>query len=108
MPIPDSGIYHCQDLCGANKNIKPANGDMKLSIMHVLFNISPEGNTNTELSKKSLVFKQAMSRTLKELDATGLITSTPVNNDKRSSRINLTKDGKKFVTDSSEKLSKVV
>jgi DNA-binding MarR family transcriptional regulator len=92
----------------SHQNIKPANGDMKLSFMPVLFNISLEGNTNTELSKKSLVFKQSMSRTLKELEETGMITSTPIMNDKRSNKIHLTKEGEKFVIDSTEKLSKIV
>ena len=81
---------------------------MKLSFMPVIFNISPEGNTNNELSKKSLVFKQAMSRTLKELEEIGMITSKTINNDKRSNRINLTDDGKEFVTTSNQKLSDLI
>ena len=89
-------------------NIKPEKVDMKLSFMPVIFNISPEGNTNSELSKKSLVFKQAMSRTLKELEEIGMITSKTINNDKRSNRINLTDDGKEFVTTSNQKLSNLI
>ena len=92
----------------SHQNIKPTEGDMKLSLMSVLFNISPEGNTNSELSRKSLVFKQAMSRTLKELEEAGMIISTPINNDKRSNKINLTQEGKKFVVTSTKKLSKIV
>ena len=92
----------------SNQNLKSVNGEMKLSFMPVLFNISPKGNTNTELSKKSLVFKQAMSRTLKELEEAGMIISTPIDNDRRSNKINLTKEGKEFITDSTEKLSKII
>ena len=92
----------------SHKNIKLTNGDMKLSFLPVIFNISPEGNTNGELSKRSLVFKQSMSRTLKELEEIGMITSTPLNNDKRSNKINLTKTGKKFITESNDRLSKIL
>lgn len=92
----------------SHQNIKPTRSDMKLSFMPVLFNISPEGNTNTELSKKSLVLKQAMSRTLKELEKAGMVISTPINNDKRSNKISLTTAGKKFVARSTQKLSKLV
>jgi DNA-binding MarR family transcriptional regulator len=92
----------------SHQNIKPKKAEMKLSFMPVIFNISPEGNTNTELSKKSMVFKQAMSRTLKELEDIGMITSTPINHDKRSSRIHLTKEGGEFVSASNDKLSGLV
>ena len=90
------------------QNIKLANAEMKLSFLPVIFNIGPDGNTNTELSNKSLVFKQAMSRTLKELEEIGMITSTTTTNDKRSNKINLTREGKEFIQESTGKLSGMV
>ena len=92
----------------SQQNLRYNGTDIKLSYLPVIFNISPGGTTNTELSKRSLVFKQAMSRTLKELEAIGMITSTPLSKDKRSNRIALTEEGKQFVADSSEKLSAMI
>jgi len=92
----------------SQKNIKPQKAEMKLSYMPVIFNISSAGNTNNELSHKSLVHKQAMSRTLQELEDIGMIKSSVIDNDKRSRKINLTVDGEKFVSNANEELSQLV
>jgi DNA-binding MarR family transcriptional regulator len=82
-----------------HQHIKPGHGELKLSYMPLIFNISQQGNTNTEISKRALIAKQAMSRTVKELEEKGMITSEPAKKDKRSYTIHLTQDGEKFVTD---------
>ena len=92
----------------SHQTIKPYNGQLKLSYMPLIFNISPEGNTNTEISKKALIAKQAMSRTVKELEQMGMIASTPIKHDKRSYRINLTKEGKNYVEDANREMIKLV
>ncbi|CAM3772512.1 MarR family winged helix-turn-helix transcriptional regulator [Mucilaginibacter galii] len=92
----------------SHQTIRPYNGHLKLSYMPLIFNISPEGNTNTEISKKALIAKQAMSRTVKELEQMGMITSAPIKQDKRSYRINLTEEGKNYVQDANREMIKLV
>jgi DNA-binding MarR family transcriptional regulator len=92
----------------SHQTIRPYNGHLKLSYMPLIFNISPEGNTNTEISKKALIAKQAMSRTVKELEHMGMITSAPIKQDKRSYRINLTEEGKNYVQDANREMIKLI
>lgn len=92
----------------SHQNINFESGDMKLSFLPVIFNISPDGNTNSELSKRSLIAKQAMSRTIKELEERGLVITAPLTNDKRSYKINLTATGKKFVESSTKQMSSLI
>lgn len=92
----------------SHQTIKPYNGHLKLSYMPVIFNISPEGNTNTEISKKAVMAKQAMSRTVKELEQMGMITSAPIKQDKRSYRLNLTEEGKNYVQDANQEMIKLI
>lgn len=69
----------------------------KTSFMKFLTNISLKGTTNQELAKRAMQPKQAMSRTVKELEAEGLITTEKSKRDGRSSKITLTDDGKKLL-----------
>lgn len=92
----------------SHQTIKPYNGQLKLSYMPLIFNISPEGNTNTEIAKKALIAKQAMSRTVKELEQMGMITSAPIKQDKRSYCINLTAEGKNYVEDANREMINLV
>ncbi len=70
---------------------------MKISYMPVICNISIDGSTAADISQKSMIVKQAMSRTLKELQNKGMITSTVNLSDKRSECLQLTPQGKKLV-----------
>ncbi|GGB83959.1 MarR family winged helix-turn-helix transcriptional regulator [Dyadobacter sediminis] len=88
----------------SHRNIRPDYGQMKLSYMPLIFNVQQNGITNTEISKKALIAKQAMSRTVKELEEKGLITSQPLKKDKRSYKIHLTDDGKRFVNEANNKM----
>lgn len=92
----------------SHQNIRPDYGQMKLSYMPLIFNIRQNGITNTEISKKALIAKQAMSRTVKELEEKGLITSQPLKKDKRSYKIHLTDDGNKFVNEANHKMLNLI
>lgn len=54
-----------------HKSIKPYWGQMKISYMAVICNISIDGSTAAEIAQKSMIMKQAMSRTLKDLHEKG-------------------------------------
>ena len=69
----------------------------KTSFMRFLTNISLNGITNQELARRAMQPKQAMSRTVKEMEAEGLITTERSKRDGRSSRIMLTKEGQKLL-----------
>ncbi|QMW03571.1 MarR family winged helix-turn-helix transcriptional regulator [Spirosoma foliorum] len=69
----------------------------KTSFMKFLANISLNGTTNQELAKRAMQPKQAMSRTVKELEAQGLIQAEKSKRDGRSSKITLTDNGKKLL-----------
>ncbi|MBT33080.1 MAG: hypothetical protein CMO01_25760 [Thalassobius sp.] len=92
----------------ALREIKPFWGHMKISYMPVICNIELEGSTANEISKNSLTAKQAMSRTLHELQDSGMIYSTQSKNDKRKERLNLTDTGKKFLLDANLKVDELI
>lgn len=81
----------------AHNNIKPYWGQMKMSYMPVICNISIDGSMAADISQKSMIVKQAMSRTLKELQNKGMITRTVNADDRRSERLELTPEGKRLV-----------
>ncbi|WP_080058546.1 MarR family winged helix-turn-helix transcriptional regulator [Spirosoma aerolatum] len=74
-----------------------ADAPFKASFMRFLTNISLEGVTNQELARRAMQPKQAMSRTVKEMEALGLITTERSKRDGRSSKITLTKEGQKLL-----------
>ncbi|GAB4041664.1 MarR family winged helix-turn-helix transcriptional regulator [Spirosoma gilvum] len=69
----------------------------KASFMRFLTNISLDGVTNQELARRAMQPKQAMSRTVKEMEAQGLIATERSKRDGRSSKITLTKEGQKLL-----------
>jgi len=81
-------------------NVKPTWGDMKLSYWPIICNIGVDGSTAAELSRRSMITKQNISRTLKELQAHGMIYTTENKKDKRSEVIKLTEEGKKLILES--------
>jgi DNA-binding MarR family transcriptional regulator len=81
----------------SHDHVKPAWGHMKLSYWPVICNISVDGSTAAEISRKSMITKQNISRTLKELEEHGMIYSQINKNDKRSEVILLTEAGKKLI-----------
>ncbi|WP_168207747.1 MarR family winged helix-turn-helix transcriptional regulator [Spirosoma sp. KCTC 42546] len=84
---------------GWMQNAMNASTDMpfKTSFMKFLTNISLNGTTNQELAKRAMQPKQAMSRTVKEMEVEGLITTEKSKRDGRSAKISLTDDGKKLL-----------
>lgn len=71
--------------------------EVKMGYMPFLMNIEIDGITNNALAQKLRVSKQAMSKTLKELETLNLIAANPNPNDARSSIIVLTSTGMTMV-----------
>jgi len=91
-----------------HKHIKPFWGQMKISYMPVICNISVDGSTAMEISRSSMTVKQTMSRTIKELEEKGMILSKTNENDKRSECLELTAEGKKMMLDANIELEKLM
>jgi len=83
----------------AHRNIKPHWGQMKISYMPIICNITVDGNTTSELARMTMISKQNMSRTIRELEQNGMIASRVNSNDKRSETLELTESGKQLVID---------
>jgi len=81
----------------AHENVDPGWIKMKLSYFPVLCNIAVDGNTPSEISEKSMITKQNVSRTLKELTMHGMVTTIANQDDKRSDIVVLTESGKQTV-----------
>ena len=81
----------------AHENGEPSWIKMKLSYFPVLCNIAVEGNTPSEISEKSMITKQNVSRTLKELTMHGMVKTIVNKEDKRSDIVVLTDSGKQTV-----------
>ena len=84
----------------AHQHIKPYwGGQMKMSYMPIIFTISVDGSTVTDISRRSMLMKQGVSRTVKELEEHGVIVPKKNEQDKRSDLLELSKKGKQFVLD---------
>lgn len=81
------------------KFVKNPSGQMKHSYLPVLFNISINGSTATQIGKRSMVVRQNISRTIKELEEMGMIITRENKKDKRSDRLDLTEEAKQLVLD---------
>jgi len=81
----------------AHHTIKNYWGNMKISYMPVICNISVDGSTVAELARTTLIPKQNMSRTIAELEKNGMIVSRPNSGDKRSEILELTHKGKQMM-----------
>lgn len=78
--------------------------EVKIGYMPFLMNIEIEGITNNALAQKLSISKQAMSKTLKELEKLNLIEAIPNPTDARSSLVLLTPYGMKMVIHTRKKL----
>ena len=92
------------DAWAMNEIAEHGYADFKIGYMPLIMNIKPEGITNNELAKKSMVTKQAMSKVVKELTEADYITSETHGQDKRSALIYLTPKGKKLVLSARERV----
>jgi DNA-binding MarR family transcriptional regulator len=72
-------------------------GPFKFSYIPFLASISLKSITNRELAQRAKVPKQAMSRTVKELEEQGLIRTEKNQKDGRSVKISLTIEGQKHL-----------
>ena len=91
----------------AHENVDPGWIKMKLSYFPVLCNIAVDGNTPSEISEKSMITKQNVSRTLKELTMHGMVTTVANKDDKRSDIVVLTESGKQTVYEANQKIFKL-
>jgi len=86
----------------SHQNIKPYWGEVKISHMPVIFNINMEGSTSADIARKSMIAKQSISRTIKELQEKGFVVPKPMKHDKRSELLELSQEGKEFVLEASD------
>jgi len=86
----------------SHQNIKPYWGEIKISHMPVIFNINMEGSTSIDIARKSMLAKQSISRTIKELQQKGFVVAKPMKHDKRSELLELSTEGKQFVLEASD------
>ncbi len=91
----------------ALKNVKNPSGEMKQSYLPVIFNINLNGSTASKITRRSMVIKQNLSQTIRELKKTGMIVTETDNKDKRSERLYLTPEGKHVVLDAHLELDKL-
>jgi len=92
----------------ASRYVRSPWGEMKLSYFPVIFNIQVDGSTAGEISRRSMVVKQNMSRTVKELEEKGMITTRLNELDKRSEYLVLTPAGKEMVLNAHVELEKLL
>lgn len=81
--------------------------EFKIGDMVLLANISPEGTINNELAKKAKITKQAMSKVVKNLTATGFIDTRKHETDNRATVIYLTDKGKQLIIECYAALEKI-
>ncbi|KRT17832.1 hypothetical protein ASU31_00610 [Pedobacter ginsenosidimutans] len=93
--------------CWSYSNINPAWQQMKLSYWPVICNIGIDGSTPSDLSKKSMINKQNISRTVKELEDHGMVEIRTNEADKRSDLIFLTENGKKLIFEANSEVIKM-
>lgn len=67
-----------------------------MSIGYALLNIDPEGTPSTKLGPKMGMEARSLTRTLKNMEAKGLIERLPDGNDGRMMRVFLTPEGKRM------------
>jgi DNA-binding MarR family transcriptional regulator len=93
----------------SHKHIKTYWGQMKLSYMPVICNITVDGgSTAMDIARKSMIVKQTMSRTLKELEEKGMIVSKTNKNDKRSEYLELSDSGKQLILEANIESAKLL
>ena len=71
--------------------------DFKLGDMVLLVNIDSHGTINNDLARKARISKQAMSKVVKNLEASNYISTRKHDTDNRASLIFLTEKGKEFM-----------
>lgn len=81
--------------------------DFKIGDMVLIVNISPDGTINNELAKKARITKQAMSKVVKNLEATGYIYTRKHETDNRATVIFLSDKGKQLVIDTNAVVQEV-
>jgi DNA-binding MarR family transcriptional regulator len=81
--------------------------DFRIGDMVLIVNISQEGTINNELAKKARITKQAMSKVVKNLEATGYIYTRKHETDNRATVIFLSDKGKQLVIDTSAVVQEV-
>lgn len=80
-----------------SKNIEQLGyGSFNMTYMPFFMNIGSEGISNNEIAEKMRVTKQAASRIVRELEASGMVRGEKSDSDGRSIKLYLTEEGQKF------------
>lgn len=74
--------------------------DFRVSMMGVLGNLDPEGNTIVELSERTFYTKQAMSKMVRELEEAGYVYTVVHPADKRAQLVRLSARGLQLIQES--------
>lgn len=81
--------------------------DFKMGDMVLIANILPEGTINNELAKKARITKQAMSKVVKNLEASGYILTRKHETDNRATVIFLSDKGKELFVAATECIQEI-
>lgn len=87
-----------------HKKTRPEWGQIKLSYWPVICNIAAEGSSAVDIARSSMVAKQSMSRTIKELEEKKMITSKTSKDDRRVEHLQLTANGKLLIAEANDQV----
>ena len=88
-------------------NTEAAKFNGTMSVGYILLNIDKDGTPSTKLGPKMGMESRSLTRTLKTMEANGLIEKTQAENDGRLVLIHLTEEGKKYRDTSREVVIKL-
>ncbi len=81
----------------AHKQLEPLCSPFKLSYVHFIANVNINGSTNSEVAQQALIAKQAMGKTIKELEERNLIVLEKSADDGRCNMIKMSESGKELM-----------
>jgi DNA-binding MarR family transcriptional regulator len=89
-------LKRAMDDWGSRNIIQMGYENFNITYMPFFMNIGSEGISNNEIAEKMRVTKQAASRIVRELEASGLVRGEKSDSDGRSVKLYLTEEGQKF------------
>ena len=89
------------------RNITEGYEGLKLSFSQVLFYVPPEGISIADLALTNGVSKQAISKTVREIESLGFVERVTVASNSRSKRVMMTEQGLQLLSDASQQLGAV-
>jgi len=81
----------------AHKRLEPLCNPFKLSYVHFIANVNINGSTNSEVAQQAMIAKQAMGKTIKELEERKLIVLEKSTDDARCNTVKMSESGKELM-----------